>query len=313
MLGKPRILAIRGGAIGDFLLTLPGLRLLRETFAHCHLEILGYRHIAELAIYGGPAPGNTYADALRNIEAAPLAGFFARGGDLDQSWCEYFGGFQQVVSWLFDPDGIFEANVRRAGVKHYVSAHTKISDENHASVQWARGLQALALYLEDAAAVLVPTDDVKRLADEWLSSHGFAEAEKWAAIHPGSGSPKKNWPIDRWLELAGQLAGEGARVLMVGGEADHAILAALERSLADSSVHVARDLPLPLLGAILSRAGRYIGHDSGISHLAAAVGTPATVIFGPTDPAVWAPKGPNARIVTAPRGDLHDLQVSDIL
>jgi len=155
MSGKPRILAIRGGAIGDFLLTLPALRLLRETFAHCHLEILGYRHIAEMAVYGGPVEGSTYADAVRNIEAAPLAGFFARGGDLDAGWCEYFGSFQQVVSWLFDPDGIFEANVRRAGVKHYVCAYAKISDENHASVQWAQGLQTLALYLEEPAARFV--------------------------------------------------------------------------------------------------------------------------------------------------------------
>src|SRR5690349_13136577 len=97
MSGKPRILAIRGGAVGDFLLTLPALRLLRETFTHCHMEILGYRHIAELAVYGGPTPGTTYADATRNIEAAPLASFFARAGDLDQAWCEYLSGFQQVV------------------------------------------------------------------------------------------------------------------------------------------------------------------------------------------------------------------------
>src|SRR6478736_7989907 len=173
MSGKPRILAIRGGAVGDFLLTLPALRLLRETFTHCHLEILGYRHIAELAVYGGPTPGTTYADATRNIEAAPLASFFARAGDLDQSWCEYFASFQQVVSWLFDPDGIFEANVKRAGVKNYVSSYAKVSDENHASVQWAQGLESMALFLEDGAARLIPTGEMVRLGDEWLRGHGL--------------------------------------------------------------------------------------------------------------------------------------------
>src|SRR5687768_16543797 len=141
MPGKPRILAIRGVAIGDFVLTLPALRLLRESFGHCHLEIVGYRHIADLAVQGGPGPGQTYADAVRNIEAAPLAGFFARKGDLDQEWCNYFAEFNQVVSWLFDPDAIFENNLRRAGVKNYLSAYAKISDENHASVQLAQGLQ----------------------------------------------------------------------------------------------------------------------------------------------------------------------------
>jgi heptosyltransferase III len=313
MSGKPRILAIRGGAIGDFLLTLPALRLLRETFGHCHLEILGYRHIADLALQGGPTVGLTYADAIRNIEAAPLAGFFARAGNLDQQWCDYFGGFNQVVSWLFDPDSIFENNVRRAGVKNYLSAYAKISDENHASVQLAHGLQGMALYLEDAAARLVPTVDVQHLAEEWLAGSGIASDTKFVAIHPGSGSAKKNWPVERWVELAKRFTAAGERLLVVGGEADHAILAKIEEQLAGLPLVFARDLPLPLLGAILVRATGYFGHDTGVSHLASAVGVPSTVIFGTTDPAVWAPRGNHVRVVAAPRGDLHELGVEDVM
>jgi heptosyltransferase III len=313
MSGKPRILAIRGGAIGDFLLTLPALRLLRETFAHCHLEILGYRHIADMAVYGGPVEGSTYADAVRNIEAGPLAGFFARGGELNPEWCEYFGSFQQVVSWLFDPDGIFEANVRRAGVKHFIPAYAKISDENHASVQWAHGLQSLALYLEEQAARLVPTAEMLRLGDEWLRGHGVTADAPFTAIHPGSGSAKKNWPVERWLELAQRVAGDGDRLIFFVGEADQAILAVLERAFAGMNVIFARDLPLPMVAAVMTRARRYFGHDTGVSHLAAAVGIPATVLFGPTDPSVWAPRGSNAQVVVAPRGDLRDLRVQDVL
>lgn len=313
MSGKPRILAIRGGAVGDFLLTLPALRLLRETFTHCHLEILGYRHIAELAIYGGPTPGTTYADATRNIEAAPLASFFARAGDLDQAWCEYFSGFQQVVSWLFDPDGIFEANVRRAGVKNYVSSYAKVSDENHASVQWAHGLQSLALYLEDSATRLVPTDEMLRLGDEWLRGHGLNTGESFTAIHPGSGSAKKNWPVERWLELSREFIREGNRVVVFGGEADQEILAKFEQELGKGTVEFARDLPLPMVASVLARGRRYFGHDTGISHLAAAVGIPTTVIFGPTDPSVWAPRGENVQVVVAPKGDLRELGVRDVV
>jgi heptosyltransferase-2 len=313
MSGKPRILAIRGGALGDFLLTLPALRMLRETFAHCHLEILGYRHIAELAVYGGPVAGTTYADATRNIEAGPLAGFFARGGDLDQAWCDYFGSFQQVVSWLFDPDGIFEANVMRAGVKHYISAYAKISDENHASVQWAEGLQKLALYLEDGAARLVPTQEMLGFGDEWLRGHGLKAGDRWVAMHPGSGSPKKNWPVERWVQLVKEVAGAGDRVLVFGGEADQEILAVLAREVPKGAAEFARDLPLPMVAAVLSRARSYFGHDTGLSHIAAAVGTPATILFGPTDPSVWAPRSENARVIVAPKGDLAALAVSDVL
>src|SRR4029434_3380255 len=93
---NPRILIIRGGAIGDFVLTLPALRLLRDAFPAAHIEIIGYRHIVALA------EGRFYADAARSIEFGPLAGFFARGGTLDEELVEYFRSFQQVVSYLFD-------------------------------------------------------------------------------------------------------------------------------------------------------------------------------------------------------------------
>src|SRR5262245_14022750 len=97
---KPRILIIRGGAIGDFILTFPALALVREAFPAAHIEIIGYRHIVALA------EGRFYADGSRSIEYGPLAGFFARNGTLDEGLREYFGGFQQVISYLFDPDHI---------------------------------------------------------------------------------------------------------------------------------------------------------------------------------------------------------------
>ncbi len=303
MIAKPRILVLRGGAIGDFILTLPALRLLRETFAHCHIEVLGYRHIAELALRGSPVPGANYADFLQNIEHGPLAGFFARNGSLSPELCAYFAGFQQVVSWLYDPDGIFEANVKRAGVKHYLSAYTKITDDLHASAQLARGLERLALYLEDSAARLIPDAHAQQAAQAWLDAHGASDG--FVAIHPGSGSPRKNWPRENWLTLAGQLTQQGHRLLLIGGEADQPI------QIPDA-LH-ARSLPLATLGALLTRCAYYIGHDTGISHLAAAVGAKCTLLFGPTDPAIWAPLGANVRIIRAEDGDLEKLSAANVV
>jgi heptosyltransferase III len=155
---KPRILAIRGGAIGDFILTLPALRLLRENFAHCELEILGYPHIASIAVHCGPDAARPYADAVHSIEYGPLAGFFARRGNLDPGLCEFFASYQQVVSWLFDPDGIFEDNVRRAGVKNFLHAYAKINDEQHAAAQLAAGLERMALFLDSPpASIAIPS------------------------------------------------------------------------------------------------------------------------------------------------------------
>src|SRR5947208_13533556 len=100
-----KILVIRGGAIGDFILTLPVFAALRRQFPGTRLEILGYPHIAHLALAGG------LADEVWSIEARALAGFFARRGQLDERLADYFAGFAVILSFLYDPDGIFRENV----------------------------------------------------------------------------------------------------------------------------------------------------------------------------------------------------------
>lgn len=291
MAAAPRILVIRGGALGDFILTLPALRLLRDNFPGTEIELLGYPRIAALA------DARFYADRVRSIDYGPLAGFFARNGTLDPGLCEYFAGFQQVVSYLYDPDGIFEANLRRAGVRHYLAAYRKPSEE-HAAIEWARPLEALALFLEDPAAVVYPSPEDGRRAKEWLGEG----SRKRLALHPGSGSPRKNWPARAWARMGEcflKRFPEGELVL-VGGEADAEALAAMD-SLADAGrVRRAVGLELPLLAAILAECGRFAGHDSGVSHLAAAAGARCVLLFGPTDPEVWAPRNAGVRVLRAP-------------
>ena len=87
---QPRILVIRGGALGDFVVTLPAIRLLRESFPDARLEILGYKHIIALA------ENRYYADAARSIEYGPVAAFFSRNATLDPELSEYFASFQQI-------------------------------------------------------------------------------------------------------------------------------------------------------------------------------------------------------------------------
>ena len=306
--GKPRILVIRGGAIGDFVLTLPAIRMLRQTLPHCRLEILGYRHIAELALHGGPEKDTTYADAVRNIEYGPLAAFFARNGQLAPDLCAYFAGFQQVVSWLFDPDGIFATNLERAGVRNFLGVHEKITDHQHASVQLASGLERMAIFLDNSATRLFPTEVTTDTATAWLGERaGKHDGRPVVALHPGSGSPRKNWPAGNWQRLGDRIASSGARLLLIGGEADDNALDTLARSLSVHAPLVARNLPLPTLAALLARCSAYFGHDTGISHIAAATGTPSTLLFGPTDPSVWAPVGEHIRVIRAPAGNLDNL------
>ena len=299
---KPRILVIRGGAIGDFILTLPAIRLLRENFPDAHLEILGYQHIVEIA------RGRFYAEATRSIEYGAMAGFFAPNSVLAADLADYFAGFQQVVSYLFDPDGFFEGNLRRAGVKNLLPAYVKIDDLQHASRQLARPLERLALFLEEAAAQVHPSAEDREFAIRFVG----ASAQPVIAIHPGSGSARKNWPLENWTKLGRWLAARrpGVRLLLIGGEADGPQLDALAAEWRDADVLVARDLALPHLAAVLARCHFFVGHDSGISHLAAAVGARCVLLFGPTDPAIWAPANAGVQIIQAPLGELANLPLS---
>ncbi len=299
-----RILVIRGGAIGDFILTLPAIKLLRENFPEAHLEILGYQHIIALA------EGRYYAAATRSIEYGAMAGFFVPNSELAPDLVEYFASFHQIISYLFDPELFFESNLRRAGAKNILRAFVRVDDSDHAAQQLAQPLQRLALYLEDAAATVHLTE-----ADHTFAARFLAECDErpLVAIHPGSGSPGKNWAVEKWVELGRALMRRDVQILIVGGEADEQRLAELCEAWRDAPILVARHLPLPHLAAVLARSRAFIGHDSGISHLAAAVGASCVLLFGPTDPAVWAPANPEVKVLAAPDGDLSALSVESVL
>lgn len=300
----PRILVIRGGALGDFILTLPAIRLLREGFPTAHLEILGYKHIIALA------DGRHYAHATRSIEYAAMAGFFVPNSELAPDLVEYFGGFQQVISYLFDPDGIFRGNLRRAGVRNIIQGNPKITDAEHAAVQLARPLQQLSLFLDDASAVIYPSDTDAGAAAEFLAG----EKAPLIALHPGSGSDLKNWPLPAWERLGHWIVAQPCRptIVLIGGEADGVQLSTLTRAWAGKNVILARDLPLPMLAAIIKRCDLFVGHDTGISHLAAAVETPCILLFGPTDPTLWAPANRAVTVLEAADARMSSITVDTV-
>ena len=112
----------------------------------------------------------------------------------------------------------------------------------------------------------------------------------------GSGSPKKNWPADRFVELARRAAADGVlNVFYLLGEADRGIAVSLARI--DPARPALKEASLRQVASVLSACRLYIGNDSGITHLAAAAGAPVVALFGPSDPSLWAPRSPRAHLV----------------
>ena len=123
----------------------------------------------------------------------------------------------------------------------------------------------------------------------------------WVVLHPGSGSPTKNWGVEHWLELGRLvLKTRGLTPLYLLGPAE-AGLAEVVRAGADAlGGRTTQGLPLSTAAGLLYLSQGCLGHDSGLSHLAARLGRPTVAIFGPTDPAQWAPRGPRVQVVAPP-------------
>lgn len=283
MAGK--ILIIRGGAIGDFILTLPVFTALRSHLPQASLHVLGYANIAQLAVAGG------LVDDVRPIESRALAGFFARNGTLTQELQDYFASFAVIISYLYDPDEFFQSNVARCSKAQFIAGPHRPDDRAglHASEVFLKPLERLAVFDADP----IPC----------LSLNAQRPTLNQIALHPGSGSERKNWPEDKWAELLERLVvASDVRLLLVGGEAEGDRLERLASRLPPHRVEVARNLPLTELGKRLITCAAFVGHDSGITHLAAALGIPGMALWGETVREVWAPRNLNLEILAHEKG-----------
>jgi len=303
-----RILVIRGGALGDFLLTLPAIRLLHEGL-DADVEILGYEPFL------GLAKDACLATATRSMEHAALSLFFVPGAELDEEWQAYFAGFSVVISYLYDPDDYFADNLEKAGVETLIRGiHKPLNAGLHAVAQLAAPLETLALFLdeEDRGIVL-------ELGSEAPSAPSTKRSAPRIAFHPGSGSPSKNWDLDEWTRLALLLQEQRSdlELLLVTGEveeehgiADHVSGIWKQRSIRFEHL---RAQPLRQVADALSATDLFVGQDSGVTHLASVLGIPTVVLFGPTNPEVWAPPHKATRVLRAPGGQLGQLPAESVL
>jgi heptosyltransferase-2 len=305
------ILMIRGGALGDFIVTLPTLRLLREKWPEARIELLGYPRLAEIAL------DRYYLDGVRSVNHGPLSAFFMPRAVLDPDWMDYIGGFDLVLSYFYDPDGLFVTNLERCQPGQIIIAPSRVPEKfrKPAARHFASILEPLGLELgSDASSEVFPSPGDVDGARAFLT--GLRPDTRLVAIHPGSGSESKNWPASSWAELGRRLveAKPEVTLLLIEGEADAEPAQFLLEAWKDLPLLRARWLPLPILAALLREPALVLGHDSGITHLAAAArrGRPVIALFGPTDPAVWAPPHPGVRVL---RGEfsLASLAIEDVL
>lgn len=250
-----RRLAIRPGAIGDFIVSLPALECLQADYY-------------EVWTASANVPLVRFADRARSIASTGLD--LLAVSDPSPNLIGELRGFDSIVSWYGANRPEFREEVARLGLPF--TFFPALPSEG-------AGVHATDFYLGQART-LAPchSDGIPR-----ITCDAAPETDLYAVIHPFSGSPRKNWPLEKFRELARQLEAE-TPVYWCAGPADPPLEGAVR---IDNLYELAR---------WLAGARLYVGNDSGITHLAAAVGTPVLALFGPTDPAVWAPRGPNVQV-----------------
>jgi len=289
---------VRTGGLGDTILVLPTLEILRETHPNVTFTLVG----------------STWAEALQ-----PLVPFAVRMVHIDRVFpparhgrqaANVFAASNAVILYTATSENDLVSHVRCACPGPVAVWPVAPAAGTHVARHLAN---VVASVPGGPDALPMPTlqcpHEHRFQGRCWLDEqigHGVHPV----AVHPGSGGKWKCWPPQRFAELAARLQ---APVLLVEGPADADICREFAEALA-SSVPVVRatGVPLSRLAALLSESRGYVGNDSGVSHLAAALGVPTVAVFGPTDPAVWTPLGPEVSVVTA-RGDASWPPVDDVL
>ncbi len=277
-----RILIIRSGALGDSIVTLPAILAIRKRWPDSHIEVIGSSPLLQLV------NRSCYADRVVRIEEKGFSNFFTRGGKLPADWIDYFKSFDLVVCFI--RDAVLLENIRRAGSKNVMGAtFLPGEEENKHAVDCLLDVIKPLGIAGDGTPRIFPNKDDRDFASAFWKKCEFGSCPV-VAIHPGSGSEKKMWPVGRFREIAKWMVSIGLKVLIPWGEADEEITAKMVEGFS-SGISVIREDNLLALGAVLEQCHFFLGNDSGLSHLTSAVGIPAICIFGPTDPAIWAPRG----------------------
>ena len=280
-----KILVLRGGALGDFIVTLPALALLRSRWPAADIEWVGNATAAALALR------QRLLDRVHSQHEARWGALYG-GAPLPPDFAAWLSEFDLVVNYWPDPGSELRRRFPIRTGQTFLSA-TAMPARAPAAAHYCEPLTQLGLETREffhrfAGGGRVPSGDPRPII-----------------VHPGSGSPRKNWPPERWLDLIARLP---APVSVVIGEAE------IDRwEKVDLPVKSRlENLPLDELSGHLSACRFFLGHDSGVSHLAAACGAPCLLLFGPTDPAMWAPPAPHVRAIRHDH-DLSSISLDEVL
>lgn len=331
--GALRGVILQPGAIGDCILTLPLAEFMKDCLGLGGVDILGHTE------YIGILPGRTCVDGIRSIDSVDLHRLFAETDTFDlvdrDALINVFGDYAWIATFLGEPDSnfeqnlIFTANCSRSAEVITLSMKPSKKSSTHITDFYIRqfiaqsGLSLEHRLVQKTKSLIKATKaDINRgreLLEEIPATLGFDQArhrrvdfyEKLVVIQPGSGGSHKCCHLDNFLIVAEELVSKDIKVIFLLGPAemerfsDAAIkkITGVVRLGTPYGAKCLTDLSLTQVLELLSCADAFLGNDSGITHLAAALGVKTLAIFGPTNPDIYRPVGPAVKVVVSSDSD----------
>ncbi|MGH9805487.1 MAG: glycosyltransferase family 9 protein, partial [Candidatus Acidiferrales bacterium] len=282
-------------SLGDAVLATPALRALKQWRPDLRLSILLYPRFASV-LAGNPNleeileldPGGAagWPRVTRTIAALRRRGFAAcfnlHGGTLSALLTRLSGAPHRVG---LDAFRFGFAYTLRANPKAIFGRNRLHGVENQLAPFYAAGLPQR----EIPPLELFPQATPRAAVRERLARRGLPPGARYAVLHPIANFFTKEWPFERYGELARWLEAEhGLAPVLIGGAGEDAKLDAVARAAGKTLLRL-EGLPLPELVALLEGAALFVGNDSGPAHIAAALDRPLVVLFGSSDSEAWRP------------------------
>jgi heptosyltransferase III len=270
-----KLLIIHQGALGDVVTSFTSILLLKRTYAQ--IDLVCRQSIGRMAEY------LKVIDQSFSLETAAFSGLFGnRDNNISVQLIKFLRSYDEIVLFSFSRN--LAENIKNISDRRVfqIPSRPEPSEKIHVN-------QYLISCMLDAK-LLKKESENNFLEEVYQDFRDLNFREKKIFIHPGSGSLLKNWPIRNFLKLEKMLSNDGFEPIFLLGPAEDSIAETILRNgLPDEQVLKLFDSVK--LVDILKTGGAFIGNDSGVSHVAAFIGLPTLVIFGPTHPLRWGPMG----------------------
>lgn len=303
--GTPIVLIVHPGTLGDILLSVEAIRELRKALPSHHVVWVGQSEVGRFLLECQEV------HEIIGIEGPFLSSFFSGSTPVDDRLKGILERCTHCVCWMVDHDEKIANRLQSLGIRVIIQSPQDFELINfHLEERFMRTLRPWEIRADSYR---------KRQAffnkffspceiDHCRSKFSFIDTP-YIVIHPGSGSRHKCVPPSLVAAVArGLLERSGFSLVILSGPADQCQVDSLLCEIPPGMTHLVSNQSLSTVAILLKKAALYIGHDSGISHLAAGVGTPSIVLFGPTNSRYWAPRGDHVTVIQGPPCQCDDWQ-----